>query len=197
MANSTKRPAVRTVAVLGTGRMGSAIACRLLARGFAVRVWNRTGHRTAAAVAAGAVAARTPFEVARSADVVLATINTGAAVESVMTRPGGALDAMRPPSAWIQIGQVNPSSISKLEACVAARGIMFVEALALGGDAAARAGRLLVLAAGAERAQDAAAPVFDAIGHQTVWAASPYAERIVSRRPRPGRPAAWEPPAAA
>jgi hypothetical protein len=42
------------IAVLGTGRMGDAIAHKLLAAGFAVRVWNRTPKRAAAAVAAGA-----------------------------------------------------------------------------------------------------------------------------------------------
>jgi 3-hydroxyisobutyrate dehydrogenase len=197
MTSIHTRPAPPTVAVLGTGRMGSAIARRLLATGFAVRVWNRTPDRTADAVAAGAALAWTPVEVVRRADVVLTTINGGEAVASVMTPRDGPLDAMRQFSTWIQIGQVSPSLIAKFDVSAAARGITFVEALALGGDGAARAGKLLVLAAGGERARAAAAPVFDAIGRQTVWAASPHDERIVSGRPAPGRRAAWEPPAAA
>ena len=148
-------------------------------------------------MAAGAVPARAPLEVVGRADIVLTTINGGEAVASVMTPRGGPLDAMWPSSTWIQIGQVSPSLISKFEVSAAACGISFVEALALGGDGAARAGKLLVLAAGGERARAAAAPVFDAIGRQTIWAASPYDERIVSGRRQPGHSAAWEPPAAA
>ena len=165
------------MAVLGTGRMGSAIARRLLATGFAVRVWNRTPDRIAAAVAAGAVPAGTPFDVVRRADIVLTTINGGEAVESVMTQAGGALEAMRPGSTRIQLGQVSASVIVKLEVAAAARSITFVEVLALGGDGAARVGKLLVLAAGGKDAPAAAAPVFDAIGRQTVWAASSDIER--------------------
>jgi 3-hydroxyisobutyrate dehydrogenase len=197
MTSIETRRAQPTVAVLGTGRMGSAIACRLLATGFAVRVWNRTPIRSVDAVVAGALPAWTPVDAAARADVVLTTINGGEAVASVMTSLGGALDAMRPGSTWIQIGQVSPSLIAKFELTAAARAITFVEALALGGDGAARAGKLLVLAAGGERARAQAAPVFDAIGRQTVWAASPHDERIVSRQARSAHRAAWEPPAAA
>ena len=34
------------VAVIGTGRMGSALAAALLNKGFATTVWNRTAAKT-------------------------------------------------------------------------------------------------------------------------------------------------------
>jgi 3-hydroxyisobutyrate dehydrogenase-like beta-hydroxyacid dehydrogenase len=77
-----------TVAVLGTGRIGAAVAHMLLTVGFAVRVWNRGTERVAGVVAAGA-------------------------------------------------------------------------------------GRLLVLAAGAEHARERVQPIFDTIGRRTVWAFTP------------------------
>jgi len=43
-----------TVAVLGTGTMGGAMARRLCGAGFDVRVWNRTRERAEALAEAGA-----------------------------------------------------------------------------------------------------------------------------------------------
>ena len=43
-----------TIAVLGTGTMGAAMARNLLAAGYRVRVWNRSSERAAALAADGA-----------------------------------------------------------------------------------------------------------------------------------------------
>jgi 3-hydroxyisobutyrate dehydrogenase-like beta-hydroxyacid dehydrogenase len=45
--------------------------------------------------------------------------------------------------------------------------------IAIGGDQAARAGRLLVLAVGAEHAREWVQPIFDTIGRRTVCAIRP------------------------
>ena len=163
-----------TVAVLGTGHIAAAVAHMLLTAGFTVRVWNRGTERVAGVVAAGAVPARTPAEAVTNADVVMTTITGSRAVASVMAAAGGgALDAMRTYCTWIQMGTISPSWTDELAGRAAARGIAFVEALALGGDQAARAGRLLVLAAGAEHARERVQPIFDTIGRRTVWASTP------------------------
>ena len=62
----TDRPGVDlTVAVVGTGRMGSAMAERLAAGGFAVAVYNRTPERASAlAERIGATVAATPADAA-------------------------------------------------------------------------------------------------------------------------------------
>ena len=51
-----------TVAVLGTGLLGAAMAENLLKKGNVVRVWNRSADKLAPLVAMGAVAAATPAE---------------------------------------------------------------------------------------------------------------------------------------
>jgi len=57
------------VALLGTGRMGTAIARRIESAGFQLTLWNRTPER-ARAVGAGRVA-DTAAEAAAGADIVL------------------------------------------------------------------------------------------------------------------------------
>jgi len=158
------------IAVLGTGRMGDAIAHKLLAAGFAVRVWNRTRERTAAAVAAGAVAARTPADAVADADIVLTTLTDGMAAASVIAPAGGgALAAMPPGCVWIQMGTIGPTWTDLLAAGAAASNVAFVDAPVSGSDQVARDGDLLVLASGPEAVRGVVAPVFDAIGRRTLW----------------------------
>jgi 3-hydroxyisobutyrate dehydrogenase len=159
-----------TVAVLGTGRMGDAIAHKLLAAGFAVHAWNRTRERAAAVVAAGAVAAHTPFDAVAEADVVVTMLTDGGVVAAVMNdADGGGLAAMTPGCTWIQMGTIGPSWTDELAALAAARGVPFVDAPVMGSDDAARAGTLVVLASGPESARGAVAPVFDAVARRTLW----------------------------
>jgi 3-hydroxyisobutyrate dehydrogenase-like beta-hydroxyacid dehydrogenase len=55
------------IGIAGTGRMGAAIAARLLDRGHAVTVWNRTPAKTESLAAAGAMVAPTPRELSTAA----------------------------------------------------------------------------------------------------------------------------------
>lgn len=150
--------------------MGDAIAHRLLAAGFAVRVWNRTRRRTAAIVAAGATAAQTPAEAVAEADVVLTMLTDGMATASVIAPAGGgALEAMPRGCTWIQMGTIGPTWTDLLAAGAAAAGVAFVDAPVSGSDQPARTGDLLVLASGPDAVRGVVAPVFDAIGRRTVW----------------------------
>jgi 3-hydroxyisobutyrate dehydrogenase len=159
-----------TVAVLGTGRMGDAIAHKLLTEGFAVHVWNRTRERAAAVVAAGAVAAHTPFDAVAEADLVVTMLTDGGAVAAVMNAAdGGGLAAMTPGCTWIQMGTIGPSWTDQFAALAAARGVPFVDAPVMGSNDAARAGTLVVLASGTESARPAVAPLFDAVARRTLW----------------------------
>ena len=69
------------VAVLGTGKMGGAIARRLKKGGFEVSVWDRTKSK-AEALGVGPVA-ETPADAARRADVVVSMVTGPQAVRDV------------------------------------------------------------------------------------------------------------------
>ncbi|MEV4246274.1 NAD(P)-dependent oxidoreductase [Streptosporangium canum] len=74
------------VSVLGMGSMGRAVALRLLGRGHAVRVWNRTPGKASDVIDAGAAEASSPAEAARDADAVLMSLADDRAVREVMAR---------------------------------------------------------------------------------------------------------------
>jgi len=71
------------VAVLGQGRMGAAIATRLLQQGHAVVVWDRTADRTGPLVARGAEAVVELRDALARVDVALTSLSNDDAVRQV------------------------------------------------------------------------------------------------------------------
>src|SRR2546428_461859 len=75
------------VAILGTGKMGSAIAGRLSGAGFELTLWNRTRER-ADALGIGHVA-ETPIVAVRNADVIISSLTGPDAVRAAYLGPTG------------------------------------------------------------------------------------------------------------
>ena len=99
-------------AVLGTGRMGSAMAERLAGQGVAVVVYNRTPDRaTALAERIGASVATTPAEAASRADVVITMVADDAAVHDLFDGPDGIAAGIRPGSVAVDMSTVLPDTI--------------------------------------------------------------------------------------
>lgn len=78
------------VAVLGAGRMGSAITTTLLAHGHAVTVWNRTRARAEPLAARGARIAEHVLEAATKADVLLGIVNDYPTFDAILAADGVA-----------------------------------------------------------------------------------------------------------
>src|SRR5689334_20526174 len=102
----------RTVAVLGTGIMGSAIARNLTAAGLNTTAWDRSPQATAPLAAAGAEVAASAREAISGARVVITMLPTAEAVESVIfadDRP-----AFEPGAAWVQMGTIGVTATTTL-----------------------------------------------------------------------------------
>src|SRR3989442_2131771 len=150
--------------------MGGGMARRLLEKGFAVEVWNRSSGPAAALAADGAIAHADVAQAVAPADVVLTMLPTADAVSEVMLR-GGVIDAVRPGATWAQMGTIGIEATERLAAEVARRrpDVSFVDAPVSGSREPARTGRLVILASGPDRAQAILEPVFGALGQRTVW----------------------------
>lgn len=159
----------RTVAVLGTGTMGTPMVRNLLEHGFAVRVWNRTRARTATLAAAGAVPCATPSDAASGAVFVITMLADAAVTELVMTEPAGALPAMSANSIWLQMGTVGADACHRMSVLAKQHGVLFVDAPVVGTAAPAERGELVVLASGPEGVSKRCQPVFEALGSKTMW----------------------------
>ena len=74
----------KTVAVLGLGNMGSALAEALLSAGFSVTVWNRTSSKSAPLVERGARAVKSAAEAVQVSDITIFCVADHAATISVI-----------------------------------------------------------------------------------------------------------------
>jgi 3-hydroxyisobutyrate dehydrogenase len=157
-----------TVAVLGTGTMGAAIARNLRNAGFAVRAWNRTRARSEPLAAVGADVFDTPAAAARGADFVLTALADAESVAETMGA-GGTLGAMGEDAVWLQTATVGVTAAEELGELASEHGVAYVDAPVLGTKEPAEQGELIVLASGGEELRERCAPVFEAIGKQTHW----------------------------
>jgi 3-hydroxyisobutyrate dehydrogenase len=156
----------RTVAVLGTGIMGAAMARNLLRAGHAVRAWNRGPAKAEPLAQDGAVVAATPAEAVEGADVVLTMLHDAAAVTQVVRE---AAPGLRAGTAWVQSTTVGVDDAPALAALADELGVTFYEAPVSGTRQPAEAGKLVVIAAGPVAGRAVVEPVLDAVGARTVW----------------------------
>src|SRR5712672_239015 len=90
-----KEPAKETIGFIGTGRMGGPMAGRLLDAGYALSVYDTQSEATKPLVARGARLAKSPAEVASSADIVLTSLPTPDIVKAVALGPDGIIAGNR------------------------------------------------------------------------------------------------------
>jgi 3-hydroxyisobutyrate dehydrogenase-like beta-hydroxyacid dehydrogenase len=155
------------VAILGTGRMGSAMARALAAAGFELLLYNRSARRAqdlAAALGSSAETAATASDAARGGDVVISMVSDGAAVEELYTGPLGLIAGLRPGSVVLEMSTVPPSVSRGLEARVRATGAGLIDAPVSGSVALAESGQLTIMAGGDAVDLVRARTVLDALG---------------------------------
>ncbi|WP_434599759.1 NAD(P)-dependent oxidoreductase [Streptomyces sp. A5-4] len=155
-----------SVAVLGTGTMGAAMARNLLSAGHDVRVWNRTRARAEPLAERGAYVTGEPADAVRGADVVLTSLLDG---PSVMDAMRAAASDLGEGAVWVQTSTVGPDALAPMAAFATERRVLLIDAPVLGTKQPAEQGQLQILAAGPLAARPRAEQVFDAIGRRTVW----------------------------
>src|SRR5438445_1246903 len=100
------------IGFIGLGKMGKAIAERLVRAGHKLRVWNRSPKPVQDLVAKGAEAAARPADVAR-ADVLVTMLANDAAVRAVVIDQG-VLDAARPGLIHLNLATVSVALAEEL-----------------------------------------------------------------------------------
>ncbi|WP_238006770.1 NAD(P)-dependent oxidoreductase [Dactylosporangium sp. AC04546] len=146
------------VAVLGMGRMGRALAGRLLDGGHRVTVWNRTPGKAGAVVSAGAREAVTVGEAVDGADVAITMLANDDAVRSVAL--GELQPAIGKSTVYVDSSTVSPRLGGELAGAFPAR---FVALPVLGSPEAVRDGHAVLLAGGDREAVDRIGPVTEAL----------------------------------
>lgn len=163
------------IGFLGVGLMGAPMAMRLLAAGNELSVWNRTEARADPLLREGAVLAGTPAEAELGAEVVITMLFDDAAYERVLFGDNGLMDALSPGVIHVSCSTIGVALSERLTAEHARRGHMFVAAPVFGRPDVAEAGRLWIVAAGADEAIERVRPLFEPLSRGVT---------VVGREPR-------------
>ena len=173
---------------LGTGRMGAAMAGRLIEAGEDVTVWNRTASKTRPLVARGARAVERMTDLG-GCDVVFVMVATPGDLEEVVCGPDGLLRAHRAgthlagaergPGTIVDCSTVSAEASARVRAAVNAAGADFLAAPVSGNPHVVAEGGCCIVASGPAEVFERVRPALEKIAKLAVHAGEGEQARLV------------------
>lgn len=152
-----------TIGVAGLGRMGAAMAQRLMHTGSSVVVWNRSADKCEPLRAKGATVASSPADLASRSDVIITILTDAAAIDRVYRGADGILAGIVGGKLIIEMSTVRPETEQALAKDAAAAGAAFLECPVGGTVGPAQKGQLIGFAGGDAATVERARPVLEAL----------------------------------
>ena len=137
-----------SVAFVGLGRMGAAMARNILNAGFRVVIYNRTRAKLFPLIENGAIEAGSPRMAAEGADVIITCLMDDKSMLEVVGGEDGLLKGMKPGSIHIGTATISPGCALKLAEMHKAHGSAYIAGPVVGRPDAAAAGKLATYVAG-------------------------------------------------
>jgi len=162
------------IGFIGLGKMGRAIAARLLAAGHRVRVWNRSPDPIKQLTAKGAQAVGRPAELG-TAQVLMTMLANDAAVRSVILDEG-VLEAATKGLIHVNLATVSVALAKELAELHRRRGIGYLAAPVFGRPEVAAEGKLNIVIGGDAATLARAEPALQDVG-QKIWPVGEPPER--------------------
>lgn len=163
---------------IGAGRMGFAMAKRLLQAGCDVTVYNRTRAKAEPLENDGARIVDTPAELA-DRDVVFTMVSSADDLYSVVCGDGGLLSRSDAPKLLIDCSSVSEEGSNRVREALRDRGCEMLSAPVSGNAKVIKAGRLTIVASGPESAFALAEPYLDVIGEGVTYVGDGELARMV------------------
>jgi 3-hydroxyisobutyrate dehydrogenase len=160
---STTNQNISTIGWIGMGRMGYAMAERLLQAGNDVSVWNRTQSKAEPLVAQGAKLAQNPSDLA-SCDVVFTMLSTSNDVKQVLFGDTGLLSGDSKPKMIVECSTISGEASAEICAELGKLGIDYLASPVSGNAKCVTAGKLAIVTSGAEHLFKEVQPYLEAIG---------------------------------
>lgn len=151
------------IGFIGLGNMGSHMARRLLEAGHRVVVYDTRQQAIGNLAALGAVAARSPAEVADAAETVMVSLPTPDIVLAVATGPNGVIEGGRV-RRFVDLSTTGAVMAQRIFKLLAERGIVQIDCPVSGGVTGAERGTLALMASGPRDEIAAIEPVLAVIG---------------------------------
>lgn len=169
---------MRTLGWLGTGRMGSAMARRLVDAGNEVLVWNRTASKTRSLVDAGAQAVNSIADLA-AAEIVFVMVSTPNDLEEVVAGPAGLLAQHRRPAVIVDCSTVSGETSAKVRSLASRASVEFLAAPVSGNPHVVADGGSCLVVSGPEATFRRVEPYLLQISKAAVYAGEDEQSRLV------------------
>ena len=154
-----------SIGFIGLGLMGNAMVSRLLDLNYPVKVMaKRTSTNVDAAVARGAVEAKSAKDLAATSDIIMVCVDTSKSVEARIYGEDGIIAGLQPDAIVIDFGTSLPGSTKLIGADVAAKGGTYLDAPLGRTPKHALDGLLNIMCAGDKAAFKRAEPVLSDLG---------------------------------
>jgi 3-hydroxyisobutyrate dehydrogenase len=164
---------------IGTGRMGFALAKRLLDAGCDVAVYNRTRAKAEPLSSLGARIVDRPSELA-DRDIVVVSVADSPDFAAVMTGPEGLLsDGGRVPRVVVDTSTVSMDVSRQIREHAGRLGTALLAAPVSGNAKVARAGKLTMAVSGPRDAYDISLPYLQMLGQSVVYVGQGEGARLV------------------
>jgi 3-hydroxyisobutyrate dehydrogenase-like beta-hydroxyacid dehydrogenase len=153
---------------IGLGSQGAPMARRIAGAGFPLTLWARRPATLEPFAGTAAKVASTPAELAAGSDIIGLCVRDDDDIRQVTSGQDGVLAGIAPGSVIAVHSTVHPDSVKQLSVKAREKGAFVVDAPVSGGQPAASAGRLLVMAGGDPEVVERCRPVFAAFGEPVV-----------------------------
>jgi 3-hydroxyisobutyrate dehydrogenase len=167
-----------TIGWIGTGRMGFAMARRLLAAGCDVAVYNRTRSKAQPLAGLGAKVVDSPAELA-DRDIVFSMVSTGDDLNEVVSGKQGVLAGRSLPKLLVDCSSVSERASATVRARALERGVRMIAAPVSGNAKVVEAGKLSIVASGPRDAFAIVEPYLNALGTGVTYVGEGELARMV------------------
>ena len=167
------------VAVVGLGKMGSALARHLLAQGLDVTVWNRHPEAAEALAGAGATPVGKLGEIWGKAQLAMSFLADDQAVGDVYLASGGLVETAPGGAVLVEMSTVSPAVSQTVADAAEERGLRYVRCPVSGNPAVLSSGNLTLIASGSPASLEAAMPVLERVGSKVYQVGAAEEARVV------------------
>ncbi len=168
----------RKIGWIGTGRMGFAMAKRLLQSGCDLAVYNRTRAKAEPLEALGARIVDRPADLADS-DVVFTMVSGPADLLAVVAGEDGLLSSEGTPKLLVDCSSVSEEGSNQVREALAMRGAAMLSSPVSGNAKVVTAGKLTLVASGPADAYSIAEPYLQALGSGVTYVGEGELARMV------------------
>lgn len=136
------------IGVIGTGMMGSAVAHRLIEKGFKVFLYNRTEERVEELVKKGAIQTECPSALGKKCNFVIISVTDGNAVKEVLFSDNGLVNSNNKKLVAIDTSTVLPEDSICCASRMKKKGFSIIQAPIMGGPDPTMKGDVISIVSG-------------------------------------------------